>query len=52
VPDRREQVLGVGPGLVYHRSPEQHLFVNLYSEVLAQNRTKGLRVVARWVQHL
>jgi anthranilate 1,2-dioxygenase (deaminating, decarboxylating) large subunit len=52
VADRQEQVLGIGPGLVYHRSPEQHLFLNLFTEVLAENRTKGTRVILRYVQHL
>lgn len=52
VADRQEQVLGIGPGLVYHRSPEQHLFLNLFTEVLAENRTKGTRLILRYVQHL
>jgi hypothetical protein len=52
VPDRREQVLGIGPGLVYHRSADQHLFVNLYGELMARNRTQGLRLGVRYVQHL
>ncbi|MEW6752119.1 MAG: transporter [Candidatus Latescibacterota bacterium] len=52
VPDRREQVLGLGPGLVYHRSPQQHLFINLFTELMAQNRTKGSKLVVRYVQHL
>jgi hypothetical protein len=52
VSKRREQVLGIGPGLVYHRSPEQHVFLNLFTEVLAENRTQGTRVILRYVQHL
>lgn len=52
VADRQEQVLGIGPGLVYHRSPEQHVFLNLFTEVTAENRTKGSRLILRYVQHL
>jgi len=52
VADRREQVLGIGPGAVYHLSQEQHIFANLFTEVLAQNRTQGTRLTLRYVQHL
>ncbi|MFH1571652.1 MAG: transporter [Gemmatimonadota bacterium] len=51
VPDRRESVLAIGPGMVYHRSQEQHLFVNLFTELSAENRTKGSKLLVRYVQH-
>ena len=51
VAGRREQVIGIGPGLVYHRSQNQHLFVNIFTEALAKNRTTGTRIILRYVNH-
>jgi anthranilate 1,2-dioxygenase (deaminating, decarboxylating) large subunit len=51
VPDSREQVLGIGPGAVYHFSPDDHIFVNLFFETLAENRPEGIRAVLRWTHH-
>jgi anthranilate 1,2-dioxygenase (deaminating, decarboxylating) large subunit len=50
-PDRKEQVLGFGPGLLYHFSGNDHLFFNAYWETLAENRTQGIRLNLRWVHH-
>ncbi len=51
VPNRKEEVLGIGPGLIYHHSQNQHLFFNLFTETIAKNRTEGTRVTLRYVHH-
>jgi hypothetical protein len=51
LPGRREQVFGLGPGAVYHFSPNNHLFLNTYFETLAENRPEGFRLNLRWVHH-
>jgi len=50
-PNRKEKVLGIGPGLVYHHSQNQHLFLNLFTETISENRTEGTRVTMRYVHH-
>jgi hypothetical protein len=50
-PGRREQVLGLGPGLVFAWSPATYLFANAYVESEARNRTQGDRLVVRAVHH-
>lgn len=47
----KEQVLGIGPGLLWHISPDNHLFFNLYWETEAENRPEGTRVNLRYVYH-
>jgi len=49
--DSKEQVLGIGPGLVYHFSPHDHLFVNGYWESNVENRPEGSRFNIRYVHH-
>ena len=51
VVDRQEAVLAIGPGAVYHHSQEQHLFVNMFAELSADNRTKGSKLLLRYVHH-
>ncbi len=51
VEDRKEQVLGLGPGAVYHHSKNQHVFMNIFAETLSENRTEGTRITLRYVHH-
>lgn len=51
IPDSREQVLAVGPGALLHLSKDTHLFLNIYFEMAAENRTEGNRFNMRVVHH-
>jgi hypothetical protein len=51
IADTREQVLGIGPGAVYHISQNDHVFFNAYFETQAENRPEGSRFTLRWTHH-
>ena len=49
--DRGEEVLGIGPGLLYSLNKDTHVFFNSYIETAAQNRPEGFRLNLRLVRH-
>ena len=51
VSGRKEQVLAIGPGVVYHFSQNNHLFFNAYFETMVENRPEGQRFNVRWTHH-
>ncbi len=51
IPDRRERVLGIGPGAVFHWTKDTHIFFNVYFETFAENRPEGQRLNLRFVHH-
>jgi hypothetical protein len=51
VSDTKEQVLGLGPGLLWHINKDAHLFFNAYFESMTENRPEGERYNLRFVYH-
>ncbi len=51
VDNSKERVFGIGPGALWHISPDSHLFFNAYIETAAENRPEGERFQLRWVYH-
>ena len=51
VDDLKEQVMAIGPGLLWHISKDAHLFFNAYFETKAENRPEGERFNLRFVYH-
>jgi len=47
----KARVLGIGPGAVWHFSRNDHFFINLYVETLAQYQPEGLRLNLRYTHH-
>jgi hypothetical protein len=47
----REEVLGIGPGLLYSFNQNSHLFFNAYFETDVHNRPQGNLFVLRFVHH-
>ncbi len=51
LPDVREKVFAIGPGMLYSFNKDAHLFLNLYFEGGAEMRPEGERITARFVYH-
>lgn len=51
IDNSKEQVLGIGPGVLWSFSQNDHLFFNAYWETAVENRAEGSRYTVRWVHH-
>jgi len=51
IANSREEVIGLGPGLLFSINQNNHLFLNAYFETAAENRTEGMRFLLRFVHH-
>ena len=47
----KEQVFGIGPGLLFSLNKDAHFFINVYKETSAELRPEGTRVNLRFVGH-
>jgi hypothetical protein len=51
IANSREEVIGLGPGLLFSINQNNHLFFNAYFETGVENRTEGMRFLLRFVHH-
>jgi hypothetical protein len=51
IPNSRERVLGIGPGLLYTFPKEYRLSSYLYCETMVKSRPQGIRFVVRLIKH-
>ncbi|PID71824.1 MAG: phenol degradation protein meta [Desulfobulbus propionicus] len=51
IKNSKEQVLALGPGVLFSLSQDDHLFFNAYWETAVKNRPEGSRFTLRWVHH-
>lgn len=51
VPNRKESIWAIGPGMVYSLSKNHFIFLNVYSEQDARNRPQGTNGILRFVAH-
>lgn len=51
IPNRREKVFAIGPGLLFSINKDAHLFFNMFFEDSAENRPSGTRLNVRFVYH-
>jgi anthranilate 1,2-dioxygenase (deaminating, decarboxylating) large subunit len=50
IPNSRERLLAVGPGMMYIAKSKKNLYwFNVYNEVLSKNRAKGQMFLLRWL---
>jgi len=50
IPDSKERVLAIGPGIFYITDEKKDLFwLNFYDEVLTKNRPDGVALNVRWL---
>ena len=47
----KEQVVALGPGVLWSFNADNHLFANVFIEMEAQNRPEGERFGIRYVHH-
>ncbi|MBN1833729.1 MAG: transporter [Deltaproteobacteria bacterium] len=47
----KEQVFGIGPGMLFSLNKDAHFFINIYKETSAELRPEGTRVNLRFVGH-
>ncbi|MGD9160240.1 MAG: transporter [Desulfobacteraceae bacterium] len=47
----KEQVFGIGPGMLFSFNKDAHFFINIYKETSAEMRPEGERINARFVYH-
>lgn len=51
IPDSRERIFGMGPGIAYFFSPDDILFSNVCGEFGVRNRPQGVNFILRFVKH-